>query len=101
MGGGDDDKFANGTERPAHRVEVPPFSLARFPVTTAEYRRFAPDHPEDGDDTLPAVAVNWHEAIAYCDWLTRETGVPHRLPSESGVGIRLPRRFRYPICLRL
>lgn len=83
MGGGADDKFTNDTERPTHRVEVPTFSLARFPVTTAEYRRFAPEHRDDADESLPAVGVSWHDATGYCKWLSRETGVPHRLPSES------------------
>jgi formylglycine-generating enzyme required for sulfatase activity len=29
------------------------------------------------------VGVTWSEALAYADWLTRETGHPYRLPSEA------------------
>ncbi|MHC4418812.1 MAG: SUMF1/EgtB/PvdO family nonheme iron enzyme, partial [Planctomycetota bacterium] len=27
--------------------------------------------------------VSWHEAQAFCDWLSREDGVPYRLPTEA------------------
>jgi len=83
MGGGADDKFTNDTERPAHRVDVTAFSLGQFPVTTAEYRMFARDHRDDADPALPAVRVSWDDAVAYCEWLSRETNVLHRLPSEA------------------
>jgi formylglycine-generating enzyme required for sulfatase activity len=29
------------------------------------------------------VRVNWHEAGAYCNWLTEQTGHEYRLPSEA------------------
>jgi formylglycine-generating enzyme required for sulfatase activity len=41
-------------------------------------RAFTTDAPE-----LPVVTVAWHGAVAYCDWLTRTTGVRHRLPGET------------------
>lgn len=31
----------------------------------------------------PVVGICWHEANAYCAWLTAQTGKPYRLPSES------------------
>jgi len=31
----------------------------------------------------PAVCVNWHDARAYAAWLSRRTGKPYRLPTES------------------
>jgi formylglycine-generating enzyme required for sulfatase activity len=78
------DKFANDTERPAHCVQIlAPFALGKFSVTVCEFRRFQGDHfPEDADD-LPAVCVNWHDACAYCNWLTEQTGRRYRLPSEA------------------
>jgi formylglycine-generating enzyme required for sulfatase activity len=74
-------------------VWVDAFDLARCPVTTAEYGaylratgapapRFAAD-PRFGDPRQPAVGVSWVAAVAFCDWLTRETGRPHRLPTEA------------------
>jgi len=31
---------------------------------------------------LPVVGVRWYDAIAYCEWLARETGLPCRLPTD-------------------
>ncbi len=38
---------------------------------------------EHGDDNLPVVNVTWFEAVAYCRWLSVQTGHPFRLPSEA------------------
>ena len=29
------------------------------------------------------VYVSWHDALAYCDWLSNVSGKPYRLPSEA------------------
>lgn len=34
-------------------------------------------------DNLPVVGVSWFEAIAYANWLSRETGDRYRLPTEA------------------
>ncbi len=79
--------------RPRHRVWVDAFAIARGPVTTAEYRAYvettgAPPppslvDPRFGDPRQPVVGVSWHQAVAFCEWLGRETGHPHRLPTEA------------------
>jgi formylglycine-generating enzyme required for sulfatase activity len=80
-------------ERPVHHVWVDSFLLASTQVTNAEYELFqkstssapAPfwhdanfSHPEQ-----PVAGVSWHEAVRYCDWLSRETGRRFRLPTEA------------------
>jgi formylglycine-generating enzyme required for sulfatase activity len=84
MGENIHDKFADDTERPAHRVcIVPGVAIGAFPVTAREFRQFRPEHsPDDGDD-LPVVRVSWCDACAYCGWLTEQTGREYRLPSEA------------------
>ena len=84
MGENAGDKFTNDTERPAHHVRIPPdLALARFPVTVGEYRRFRPGHAPGEAADLPVVRVNWHDATAFCDWLTKHTGHEYRLPGEA------------------
>jgi len=80
-------------ERPPHRVFVDAFELGVFPVTRAEYERFvsATKHepPRDwshalfAQPDLPVVGVSWLDAIAYCDWRSKEEGRPVRLPTEA------------------
>lgn len=31
----------------------------------------------------PVIHVSWNDAIAFCAWLKKETGLPYRLPSEA------------------
>ncbi|MBX0331506.1 SUMF1/EgtB/PvdO family nonheme iron enzyme, partial [Oscillochloris sp. ZM17-4] len=112
-------------------LTLPSFTLARYPVTNAQFQVFinaggydptapwwdAParawldrndtatkglqsyqrrrhkDHPEWWGDPRfgiarpnhPLVGVNWYEATAFCDWLTRhlDDGFVYRLPSEA------------------
>jgi formylglycine-generating enzyme required for sulfatase activity len=80
-------------ERPAHRVALDAFRAAVRPVSNADYARFlaATGHepPPFLDDVRfnppeqPVVGVSWHDAVAYCDWLSSQTGVRCRLPSEA------------------
>jgi formylglycine-generating enzyme required for sulfatase activity len=35
------------------------------------------------DDRHPVVGVSWNDAVAYCRWLSDETGKPYRLPSDA------------------
>ena len=85
MGENEGDKFANDTERPAHRVEIAsPFALGKFPVTVGEFRKFRSEHlSEDDAPELPVVRVSWDDAVAYCEWLSENSGRAYRLPSEA------------------
>lgn len=80
-------------ERPLHRVWVDAFEMAVTTVTNAAYRRFLQntgyrpppllDDPVFNHPEQPVVAVNWYDAAAYCEWLTRITGKLYRLPTEA------------------
>jgi len=81
------------SERPRHRVWVDAFAVARDPVTNAEYLRFVDatraahppwwSDPRFDDPGQPVVGLNWAEAVAYCEWLSADTGRACRLPSEA------------------
>jgi formylglycine-generating enzyme required for sulfatase activity len=81
------------SEQPAHRVYVSAFELALEPVTNREYASFleatgheAPRFWQDerfNAPEQPVVGVSWHDAVAYCEWLSRATGRRFRLPTEA------------------
>jgi len=83
----------NAWEGPAHAVAIGrPFAIARHEVTAAQWRACvdakgcpaAAPGPSSGDATkAPAVNLNFADAHAYTNWLTRTTGRRYRLPSEA------------------
>jgi eukaryotic-like serine/threonine-protein kinase len=34
-------------------------------------------------DQHPVVNVSWHDAVAFCEWLSKQEGVTYRLPTEA------------------
>jgi formylglycine-generating enzyme required for sulfatase activity len=46
-------------------------------------RRWKGDQYPEGMGDHPVVYVTWHDAVAYCKWLSEKTGKPYRLPSEA------------------
>lgn len=93
-------------EGPQHQVEIAHgYYMAATEVTNAQYRRYEPGHSSnlmqrfgkpvtregfDGD-AQPVVLVSWNDAVAYCDWLTKQEraagslldGHAYRLPTEA------------------
>jgi formylglycine-generating enzyme required for sulfatase activity len=80
-------------ESPRHRVFVSAFRIAPVAVTRREYQTFleATGHPEPKEWTSPefsnsdqpAVGMNWFDAVAYCEWISRRLGELRRLPTEA------------------
>ncbi|MEX2213245.1 MAG: SUMF1/EgtB/PvdO family nonheme iron enzyme, partial [Phycisphaeraceae bacterium] len=75
-------------EAPAHRVTLTkPFYIGAHEVTVGQYDNFNPAHrklrAKGRDDHAPVTFVTWHEAAAYCDWLSKKEGLPYRLPREA------------------
>jgi len=80
-------------ESPRHRVIVDAFDIAPTSVTRRAYEVFiretSHEEPKGWNDSAfanpeqPVVGVNWFDAVAYCDWLTKANGSTYRLPTEA------------------
>ncbi len=63
--------------------------VMRRQVTFVEYARCVDDGacPRLASGTeaqnVPITGVSWHDATAYAAWISRKTGVPHRLPTDE------------------
>ena len=99
------DPEAQPDEMPARRIQVPAFRMGRHEVTAGEFRRFVkamqargreinwtddartvdalPPAERTQKDRLPAVNLSHGDAVAYTQWLSRETGQRYRLPTEA------------------
>ncbi len=80
----------DGDEKPPVDIQVPPFAIGIYEVTFEEYDRFCDstgrDRPDDagwGRGRRPVVNVSWDDAVAYTEWLSRQTGQRYRLPSDA------------------
>ncbi|GAB7334902.1 hypothetical protein MBLNU13_g06791t2 [Cladosporium sp. NU13] len=85
--------------QPIHTLHIDAFRIAAIPVTIQQYATFATatgrpwassDKHDPCKQNFPATDVTWHDAVAYCNWLTilwRANGTiseneEARLPSE-------------------
>jgi len=112
MGSSDADRQAQGNEKPQHSLNLPDYWIGKTPITNAQFRPFVdsdgyknqaywtaagwawrqaekitePVYWNDAkwnDPDYPVVGVSWFEAVAYCRWLSKQTGIAFRLPSEA------------------
>lgn len=77
-------------ERPVRTVRIRSFAIGKYEVTFEEYDAFAlaTNHrlPKDGGfgrGRRPVINLSWDEAVAYADWLSKQTGKRYRLPTEA------------------
>jgi formylglycine-generating enzyme required for sulfatase activity len=86
MGAGENDKYAEENEKPAHQVTISkPFYLGKYEVTQAQWTevmRSNPNNYKDRND--PVVKVSWNEAQKFINQLNQnEEHKRYRLPTEA------------------
>ena len=72
---GSDQGYDN--EQPVHTVRLSrPFYLGIFPVTQGQWRTVMSRNPSRfQEDNLPVTQVSWHDAIAFCNALSKREGL--------------------------
>ena len=81
-------------ERPVRSVTLSPFYMSVHPVTVAQYYRFCADSGYEKPvkyfnqyfwrkDDHPIVHITWSDAAAFCNWISRVTGMHCQLPTEA------------------
>ena len=77
-------------EKPLHSVTVSDFNISKTEVTFEQYDVFCDatgiDKPDDegwGRGDRPVINVSWHDAVAYCEWMSKATEKTYRLPTEA------------------
>lgn len=86
-------------QRPAREVRVGAFEISSREITNQLYKFFIDEtgwrppsgvtygwngvqYPH-GQGDRPVVYVTWHDAVAFCEWLSGKTGSRYRLPTEA------------------
>ena len=65
--------------------------MGKYPVTVAQFAAFVTATKYQCQATLdvkakanhPVTRVTWDDAVAFCEWVTKQTGVKVRLPTEA------------------
>jgi formylglycine-generating enzyme required for sulfatase activity len=78
-------------EKPLHTVKITkPLYMGIVEVTNYQYELFRPEHKtvrgKEGfskEDDEAVTFVNWFDAVAFCQWLSDQEGLPYRLPTEA------------------
>lgn len=87
MGATDDDKAADGDEKPAHRVLIShDYYIGETEVTQSLWEFVMGKNPstiKDKSIELPVENISWEEAHDFCNMLSRLTGKKFRLPTEA------------------
>jgi len=92
MGDDEDDRA-----RPRHEVLLPAFKIGRYPVTNGQYRRFiemtgrfwdSEIGPSAERSNCPSAEMTWHDAMAFCAWVTDEWRQQSKIAANEIV--RLP-----------
>lgn len=71
-------------------IRIRRFAMSKFEITFAQYDVYTRQtdqlliHDQGwGRGQRPVINVSWYDAMAYADWLSKQTGKRYRLPTEA------------------
>jgi formylglycine-generating enzyme required for sulfatase activity len=71
-------------ERPVHKVTISqPFYISETEVTIEQFQEFRRDYTGSLTTEPYMTGLSWHDAMAFCEWLSKKEGKPYRLPTEA------------------
>jgi iron(II)-dependent oxidoreductase len=83
--------------QPTHELFLADFRIGVFQITVHQYESFATttgrhwaslDSQDPSKQNFPATDVTWHDAVAYCEWLTTHWRTDGKITADEQV--RLP-----------
>jgi formylglycine-generating enzyme required for sulfatase activity len=87
---GDFSRNGRPVDGPLRELRLPAdLIIMKRQVTVAEYARCVDEGAcprvavPAGAQDVPVVGVSWHDASAYAAWVSRKTGITHRLPTDE------------------
>ncbi|WP_231516863.1 formylglycine-generating enzyme family protein, partial [Planktothrix paucivesiculata] len=84
MGSAQNEAHAGRNEDPQHQVNIAAFSMAKYPITQAQWQAIMGNNPSNFKGAnRPVQNVNWYSAQEFCQRLSQKTGKTYRLPSEA------------------
>ena len=84
MGSPDSEAGRTLSEGPQHQVTLTEFWMGKYPITQAQWRAVMGNNPSYfKGDNRPVENVSWHDAMEFCDRLSKELGQHYTLPSEA------------------
>ncbi|MGD2090745.1 MAG: SUMF1/EgtB/PvdO family nonheme iron enzyme [Candidatus Aminicenantes bacterium] len=77
-------------ESPQHQVMLDGYWISKYEITFDQYDQFCQEtgrnKPIDygrGRKKRPIIGISWEDCQAFCQWLSRKTGLHFRLPTEA------------------
>src|SRR5580704_5121776 len=101
---GDKHSLMGDQRGPNRAASVYRFAIATHEVTVAQFLKFTTSYVQirryAPEPDCPATTVTWFQAAAYCNWLSRQEGIPKEEwcyePNEKGdyaAGMKIPANF--------